>query len=74
MADAIALADPGAESWLESEGRLLVIGLGIGRPQTQFGLTAEGRTGWCDLRVGRQVFEVDGALKYDEDNLTGLSP
>ena len=28
---------PGAESWLESEGRVLVLGLGIGRPQTQFG-------------------------------------
>ena len=33
------MADPGAESWLESEGRVLVTGLGIGRPQTQFGLT-----------------------------------
>ena len=74
MDEMLDLADPGAESWLESEGRLVVVGLGIGRPQTQFGLTDGHRTAWCDLRVGRHVFEVDGALKYDEDNLTGLAP
>jgi hypothetical protein len=61
---AIAMADPGAESWLESEGRVLVTSLEIGRPETQFGLTDGGRTVWCDLRVGRHVFEVDGHLKY----------
>jgi hypothetical protein len=65
MDKAMSLADPGAESWLESEGRLLVIGLGIGRPETQFGLTDGRRTAWCDLRVARHVFEVDGWVKYD---------
>lgn len=74
MAEAVALADAGAESWLESEARLLVLGLGLGRPETQFGLTDGRRTAFCDLRVGRHVFEVDGALKYDEDNLRRLTP
>ncbi len=74
MDEALELADAGAESWLESEARVLVAGLGIGRPQTQFGLTDGRRTVWCDLRVGRHVFEVDGDLKYDDDNLTGLTP
>lgn len=64
MDAAIDLADPGAESWLESEGRVLLHSLGIGRAQTQFGLTDSGRTVWCDLRVGRHIFEVDGRLKY----------
>jgi len=74
MDEALALADPGAESWLESEARVLVHGLGIGQPQTQFGLTDGHRTVWCDLRVGRHVFEVDGLLKYDGDNLAGEPP
>jgi hypothetical protein len=74
MDEAMELADPGAESWLESEARVLVCGLGIGRPQTQFGLTDGHRTVWCDLRVGRHFFEVDGALKYDADNLTDQPP
>jgi hypothetical protein len=64
---AVELADPGAESYLESLARGLVMELGIGRPQTQFGLTDGHRRVWCDLRVGRHVFEADGLLKYDED-------
>jgi hypothetical protein len=64
MDASIAMADPGAESWLESVGRVLVTRLGIGRPQTQFGLTDGRRTVWCDLRVGRHVFELDGRGKY----------
>ncbi|WP_114424055.1 type IV toxin-antitoxin system AbiEi family antitoxin domain-containing protein [Nocardioides houyundeii] len=62
---AILLADPGAESWQESLGRLLVTELGIGRPETQFGLRDARRTVWCDLRVGRHVIEIDGRIKYD---------
>lgn len=61
----IEMADPGAESYLESQGRDLVLELGIGRPETQFGLSDGTRTVWCDLRVGRHVFEIDGLLKYD---------
>jgi hypothetical protein len=64
MRTAIDLADPGAESYLESEGRVVVAALGIGRAETQFGLRAHGRTVWCDFRVGRHVFEVDGRMKY----------
>ena len=64
MDAALALADPGAESWLESAGRVLVASLGIGRPETQFGLRDGRRSVRCDLRVGRHVFEVDGMVKY----------
>jgi predicted transcriptional regulator of viral defense system len=74
MADAVHLADAGAESWLESEARLVVIGLGLGRPETQFGLSDGHRTAYCDLRIRRHLFEVDGTLKYDEDNIRGLTP
>ncbi|HET8961604.1 type IV toxin-antitoxin system AbiEi family antitoxin domain-containing protein [Nocardioides sp.] len=58
------LADPGAESVGETLARLLVTELGLGRPETQFGLTDGLRTVWCDLRIGRQVIEFDGRLKY----------
>jgi hypothetical protein len=74
MRTCIDLADPGSESYLESEGRVVVAALGIGRPETQFGLRAGGRTAWCDFRVGRHVFEVDGRLKYALDNPSGLDP
>lgn len=61
---AIELADPGAESYLESLGRGLVHDLGIGHPETQFGLSDGTRTIWGDIRVGRHLFEPDGKLKY----------
>jgi hypothetical protein len=66
-------ADRGAETYLESLVRDLVIELGIGVPQTQFGLSDGRRTVWCDIRVGRHFFEGDGWLKYDDDNPSGLS-
>jgi len=62
--EVVDLADPGAENAGESGARGLVLELGIGRPQTQFGLTHGGRTVWCDLRVGRHIFEFDGRVKY----------
>lgn len=71
---ALEMADPGAESFLECEARVFVNELGIGRPQTQFGLSDGHRTVWCDLRVCRHVFEVDGKTKYLPDNLRGLDP
>ena len=61
---AVSLADPGAESVGESLTRLLVIELGLGPIETQFGLRDRGREAWCDLRVGRHLFEFDGAIKY----------
>jgi hypothetical protein len=74
MDAAMAMADPGAESWLESAGRVLVTRLNIGRPQTQFGLTDGRRTVWCDLRVARHVFEIDGRLKYAAEGPSGQDP
>jgi len=62
--EVVELADPGAENAAESAARSLVLELGIGPPQTQFGLTDGGRTVWCDLRVGRHIFEFDGRVKY----------
>jgi Transcriptional regulator, AbiEi antitoxin len=58
------LSDPGAENFAESAMRLLVHELGIGWPTTQFGLRAEGRTVYCDVRVDRHVFELDGKVKF----------
>jgi predicted transcriptional regulator of viral defense system len=60
---AIDLADPGAENFAESAMRELVHSLGIGWPSTQFGLCAEGRTVFADVRVGRHLFELDGKIK-----------
>lgn len=60
-------ADAGAESYLESLGRDLVLELGVGAPHTQFGLTDGRREVWCDIRVARHVFEVDGLVKYPVD-------
>lgn len=74
MDAAMRLADPGAESWLESEARVFVTSLRIGRPETQFGLTDGNRTVWCDMRIGRQLFEADGRLKYTAANGLGQDP
>lgn len=60
---ALALSDPDTDSIAETLGRELVEELGYGRPQTQFGLTADGRVVWCDLRLHRHLFEVDGLVK-----------
>jgi hypothetical protein len=61
--EAIELSDPGADKPGETLARELVTELGFGRPQTQFGLAADGRTAWCDLRLGRHMFEFDGRTK-----------
>lgn len=60
----LELADAGSESVGETLARDLVIELGFGRPQTQFGLTDGRRTIWVDLRIGRHLFEFDGRVKY----------
>lgn len=62
--DVVASASPHTDSVAETLGRDFVTELGYGVPQTQFGLTADGRTAWCDLRLGRHFFEIDGKLKY----------
>ena len=70
---AVDLADPGAESLGETLARMLVEELGIGRPQTQFGITDGRREAWCDLRVGRHVFEFDGRIKYQRRQDGGVA-
>lgn len=71
--EAIELSDPNTDSIGETLARELVTSLGFGRPQTQFGLTADGRTAWCDLRLGRHVFEFDGKAKYQRVDEGGLA-
>ncbi len=60
---ALALSDPDTDSIAETRARELIEELGHGRPQTQFGLTADGLVVWCDLRLHRHMFEVDGLIK-----------
>lgn len=74
IAEAIDLADPGAETWIESEGRVFLHQLGLGRPHTQVGLSDGHRTVWIDARIDRHFFEFDGAVKYAEANPSGLAP
>ncbi|WP_205474405.1 type IV toxin-antitoxin system AbiEi family antitoxin domain-containing protein [Nocardioides sp. SYSU D00038] len=74
---AVGLADPGAANAGESLTRLLLVELGLGPIETQFGLRADGRTVFCDLRVGRHVVEFDGRIKYQpesEGGVAGLDP
>jgi len=71
--EVVDLADAGAENAGESAARSLVLELGIGRPQTQFGLSDGGRAAWCDLRVGRHIFEFDGRVKYTPTTDGGLA-
>lgn len=69
----LELADAGAESVHETMARMLVIELGRGRPETQFGLTDGSREVWCDLRLDRHVFEPDGAIKYRPPTAGGVA-
>lgn len=58
------LADGRSANVAESLGKILVTELGFGRPEPQFGLSDGTREVWCDLRLGRHFFEIDGAVKY----------
>lgn len=71
--DVIASASPLTDSIAETLGRDFVTELGHGVPQPQFGLTADGRTAWCDLRLGRHFFEIDSRLKLRPAATGGLS-
>lgn len=71
--DVIASASPLTDSIAETLGRDFVMELGYGVPELQFGLTADGRTAWCDLRLGRHMFEIDGRLKLRALSEGGLS-
>ena len=70
---AVRHSDAGTDSIGETLTRELVTELGFGRPQTQFGLTSGGRTVWCDLRLGRHVFEFDGRVKYQRVDEGGFA-
>jgi hypothetical protein len=62
---AVAFADPGAESVLETLGRIMVKALDVDDVETQFPLALEdGRIVWGDIRVGRHIFEAHGKVKY----------
>ncbi len=71
--DVVASASPLTDSIAETLGRDFVTELGYGVPQPQFGLTADDRTAWCDLRLGRHFFEIDGRLKLRPVATGGLS-
>jgi hypothetical protein len=60
----VDLADPGAQTPIESLGRMLVLEAGIGEPETQFPLLTAMGLIWCDIRVGNHIIEPDGRLKY----------
>ena len=57
-------ADGGAETIGETLTRLLVLELGIGRPETQFEVWSEGRHAFVDLKLRRHFIEFDGKIKY----------
>jgi hypothetical protein len=61
---AASVADPGADTPGETLLRLMVLELGIGVPVTQFPVRLQSSIAWCDLRVGRHIFEFDGRRKY----------
>lgn len=61
---AVEIADGGAQTLGETLLRLLVLELGIGRPETQYRISEDGWTVYADLRVGRHLFEFDGRVKY----------
>ncbi|WP_193613944.1 type IV toxin-antitoxin system AbiEi family antitoxin domain-containing protein [Nocardioides lijunqiniae] len=71
--EAVELSDAGADNVAETLARLLVSELGLGRPQTQFGLTDGRRTAWCDLRLGRHLIEFDGRIKYQRLDEGGVA-
>ncbi len=72
--EAVLLADAQAENPFESAARALVLELGIGIPETQFGLSDGNRSVYCDMRVGRHVFEADGKVKLTPVALGGYAP
>ena len=67
--EALELADPGAESALESESRGVLLKRGVPQPECGYPIEgADGRTYWADMawRKGRVIGECDGLVKYAE--------
>lgn len=69
----VGLADARADSVGESLLRLLVVQLGLGEVDLQYGLGDAERSAWADLRVGRHLFEFDGRVKYRRPEQGGLA-
>jgi hypothetical protein len=66
-------ADGGAESVGETLMRDLVVSCGLGHDvETQFPVLTRRGIRWCDLRVGRHLFEFDGRVKYQHPDDGGL--
>lgn len=61
---AVSASNGGAESVLETLGRQLVVELDVGEVETQFAVRlADSKVVWCDMRVGRHIFECHGFIK-----------
>lgn len=66
---ALEMADPAAESALESESRGVLIEQGVPRPECGFPVEgADGRTYWADMvwEDRRVIGECDGLIKYSQ--------
>jgi Transcriptional regulator, AbiEi antitoxin len=62
---AVEFASLGAQTVIETLGRMLVAELGVGEPDPQFPVRVEdGRVLWGDIRVGCHLFETHGKIKY----------
>lgn len=69
----VGWADGRADGPGESLLRLIVSELRQGTPEPQLGLGDGSRTVYCDLVLGRHVFEFDGRVKYQPHALGGLA-
>lgn len=62
---AVDFARLGAETPIETLGRMLVEELGMGETDLQFPVRVQGgRVLWGDIRVGCHIFETHGKIKY----------
>jgi hypothetical protein len=61
---AVELGDEGADRPGESVTRVLLEGLGLGRPRTQFPIRTRLGVAWVDMLLGCHVVEFDGRVKF----------
>jgi hypothetical protein len=66
-------ADGRCENPGEDLTMLMLKQLGVGLVQPQFGMQERGRVAWVDFRIGRQLFEFDGWLKYQRAEAGGYA-
>lgn len=70
---ATQLSRIGADSALETLGRLMLAELGMPEGIPQFPVAVRGGVAWCDLLVGCHVFEFDGRRKYVDHERGGVA-